>query len=66
MALVWHFSSLVVFVSAVAGYATAKLPTKTVGYGVPFAQLLPTEAPSMELVKRDLGKRESFEVCSEW
>ena len=65
MASFVRFSAVTAFVSAVCGYAIGEIPTQTVGYGSPFMQE-PTEAPSMELVKRSLGKRAVTNVCTEW
>ena len=65
MAALLRYSTLAAFISAVTGYAIGEIPTQTVGYGSPFMQE-PTEAPSMELVKRNLGKRAVTNTCTEW
>ena len=65
MTLPLRFQALAAFMSSVAGYAIGEMPTQTVGYGVPFMQE-PTEAPSMELVKRNLERRAVINTCTEW
>lgn len=65
MASIVRFSALAAFVSAVSGYAIGEFPSQTVGYGSPFKSE-PTEAPSMELVKKSLGKRALINTCTEW
>jgi hypothetical protein len=65
MASIVRFSALAAFASAVSGYAIGEFPTQTVGYGSPFMPE-PTEAPSMELVKKNLGKRALINTCTEW
>jgi hypothetical protein len=67
MASSLRLSTVAAFVSAVSGYAIlGGFPTQTVGYGSPFLQLEPTQAPSMELVKKSLGKRALTNTCTEW
>jgi len=57
---------LITSISAVAGSVIGEFPTQTVGgYGVPFLQE-PTEAPSMELVRRKLEKKALTNTCTEW
>lgn len=66
MAQLLRFSALAAFTSAVTGYAIiGEMPTQTVGYGLPFMSE-PTEAPSMELVKKNLEKRALINTCTEW
>lgn len=65
MASFVRFSVLAAFITTISGYAIGVIPTQTVGYGSPFLQE-PTEAPSMELVKKSLGKRALINTCTEW
>lgn len=72
MASVLRYSALAAMVSAVSGYALGEMPSQTimalpsVGMGQPIMKLLPTEAPSSELVKRHLMKKAVTNTCSEW
>ncbi|KAG0651865.1 hypothetical protein D0Z07_1291 [Hyphodiscus hymeniophilus] len=60
-----QYSALSAFISSVAGFAIGEIPTQTIGYGAPFMHE-PTEAPSMELVKRSLERRDVTNTCTEW
>lgn len=62
---VLQLSVLAAFISAVRGYAVADFPTQNVGYGAHSMQE-PTEAPSMELLKRRLERRDLVNTCTEW
>lgn len=58
-------------VGALVGSAAARtfgaVPSQTVGgYGQPIFEAIPTEAPSMELMKRKLEKKALTNVCEEW
>lgn len=60
-------------ISVVSGYALigempspTAMPVKTIGVGEPILNLRPTEAPSLELVKRHLAKKAVTNTCSEW
>ena len=67
MASVLRYSALAaVVVTAVSAFAPRDIPTQTVGYGLPFHQVSPTEAPSMELVKKQLEKKAVTNICTEW
>jgi len=54
-------------VSFVYCYSLGEIPSQTVGVGLPVMELLPTQAPSLELVKKSLGeKRAVTNTCYEW
>ncbi len=42
------------------------IPSQTVGVGQPFFDIMPTEAPRPELLKKRLEKKALTNVCSEW
>ena len=53
--------------SSVYSYSLGEMPSKTVGVGQPLIELLPTQAPSLELAKRSPeDKRAITNTCYEW
>lgn len=68
MASVLRFSAVAALVSTAAGAALGAMPSQTMGgFGEPiFAVPLPTEPPSLELVKRKLVKKDLTNICTEW
>lgn len=66
MASVLRFSALAAVVSAVSGYALGEMPSQTIGIGMAITDIIPTNAPSLELVKRSLKKKAVTNTCSEW
>jgi hypothetical protein len=63
---VLRFLALAAVVSVVSGYALGEMPSQTIGMGLPITHILPTDAPSLELVKRGLKKKAVTNACSEW
>lgn len=52
--------------SSAMGFALGAMPLETVGsIGAAFSPA-PTQAPSMELVKKKLAKKALTNVCTEW
>lgn len=66
MASVIRFSALAAMISAVSGYALGEMPSQTIGMGLDIVHILPTAAPELELVKRNLKKKALTNTCSEW
>jgi hypothetical protein len=66
MATILRNSALAAMVSAVSGYALGDMPSQTIGIGIPILEILPTKAPSLELVKKSLAKKAVTNTCSEW
>jgi hypothetical protein len=67
MALFLRYAAVSAFFSAAAGFAIGAMPSQTIGigFGEPMPQQ-PTEAPSLELVKRKLEKKALTNTCTEW
>ena len=61
-----RFSALAAMVACVYGHRLGEMPSQTIGMGSPLFELIPTPAPEMELVKRNLKKRAITNICSEW
>jgi hypothetical protein len=67
-----YYTAFSALLSAVSGYAMGEMPiaTPTRGCGFPLADLLPTDAPSLELVKKQFAKRlvkkSVTNICTEW
>jgi len=67
MASSLRYAALAALVSSVYSYSLGEMPSQTVGVGLPLMELLPTQAPSMELVKKSLReKRAITNTCYEW
>ncbi len=69
MTSILRYSAVAALVSRAAGAVIGAMPSQTVGggFGAPiFALPLPTEAPSLELVKRKLEKKGVTNICTEW
>jgi hypothetical protein len=66
MASALRYSAFTVLVTAVAAFAPRVISTQTIGYGQLFHQVAPTEAPSIELVKKQLEKKAVTNICTEW
>jgi hypothetical protein len=67
-----YYAAFSALLSAVSGYAMGEMPTATPtrGCGLPLADLLPADAPSLELVKKQFAKRlvkkSVTNICTEW
>ena len=62
-----RYSAVAALLSSATAKSYGSMPSQTVGQGFPILEAMPTEAPSLELVKRQLDKRQSLtNVCSEW
>jgi hypothetical protein len=69
MASALRYSAIAALISSAAGVVIGAMPSQTMsgGFGEPiFALPLPTEAPSLELVKRRLQKKDVTNICTEW
>jgi hypothetical protein len=68
MALFLRYAAVSAFFSAAAGFAIGAMPSQTIGigFGEPMQPVRPTEAPSLELVKRKLEKKALTNTCTEW
>ena len=68
MALVLKFSAFGTLISYTAGAVIGAIPSETLGgFGLPLFELpLPTEPPSLELVKKRLEKKSVSNICTEW
>lgn len=52
--------------SSAMGFALGAMPSQTVGGTGAAYSPAPTEAPSMELMKKKLAKKALTNVCTEW
>lgn len=68
MASFLRYAAVAALVSSVAGFAIGAMPSQTIGlgFGEPMQPLQPTDAPSLELVKRNLEKKALTNTCTEW
>jgi hypothetical protein len=64
MASILRYSAVAAM--ATLAFAHGELPSQTIGIGQPLFELMPTKAPSLDLIKRSLGKRALTNTCSEW
>lgn len=60
------YAAWAAMVSAACGYVLGEMPSQTIGVGIPLLDILPTQAPSLELVKKQIEKRAITNTCSEW
>jgi len=60
-----RYAALAAMISHVYGLVH-EMPSPTVGMGMPLMDIMPTEAPSLELVKRNIVKRALTSTCSDW
>jgi hypothetical protein len=65
-----RYTAVAALAASVRGFAIAPtigaIPSQTIGVGQPFFDIMPTEAPSPELLKKRLEKKAVTNVCSEW
>ncbi|KAG9248297.1 hypothetical protein BJ878DRAFT_62932 [Calycina marina] len=64
-----RYAALAAMISSVYGYSLGEMAAQTTGVGLPLYEIRPTEAPSLELVRRTLGvnaKRALTNTCDEW
>ena len=68
MASVLRYSAVATLLSTAAAAVLGAIPSQTVGgFGEPiYALPLPTEAPSLDLVKKRLEKKDLINTCTEW
>jgi hypothetical protein len=60
-----RYAALAALFSSVYSYVL-EMPSPTIGMGLPLMDIMPTEAPSFELVKKTIAKRALTSTCSDW